>query len=165
MGISRVLLSWLFQGKRTLTKDVRRAIERFLRAKPSVPLAAVQDSFIRSNVHKSPKTMETLRERLTPFLDYLAGKGINDPLDISREHIDGFLGEIARGRNGHPLSPASLFGLTKDVRAFVTRYSFRCWGSRAWQTPRLGKADPEKKPGSCTRSCDPHEPGREGLLP
>tara|TARA_B100001013_G_scaffold88460_1_gene48999 strand:+ start:2413 stop:3234 length:822 start_codon:yes stop_codon:yes gene_type:complete len=45
--------------------------------------------------------------------------GIHDPLRITREHVDGFLIEIAKGRRGKPLSPASVFGFTKDVQAFI----------------------------------------------
>jgi integrase/recombinase XerD len=45
--------------------------------------------------------------------------GIQDPLRITREHVDGFVIEIVKGRRGKPLSPASVFAFTKDVQAFI----------------------------------------------
>jgi integrase/recombinase XerD len=124
LGVSHAYLVMLFQGKRPLTPEVGKAAERFLRetglqGDQKGRVEAALDSFIHSSSHRSPKTIETLKERLTPFRDYLEGHGIANPLDITREHIDGFLREIAKGRKGKPLSPASLFGYTKDVAAFL----------------------------------------------
>ena len=44
------------------------------------PLAATSHSFLRSSAHKSLKTVETLRERLSPFMDYLSHAGVDDSL-------------------------------------------------------------------------------------
>ena len=119
LGVTQPYMSMLFAGKRSMTRETERKINRYLRPKPSVTLSAALDSFIGSNVHKSHKTVETLRERLTPFVEYMTDRGVDGPLDITRDHIDGFLREIGRGRRGRPLSPTSLFGFTKDVRALV----------------------------------------------
>ena len=61
-------------------------------------------------------TVSTLSERLRPFTAYLDGIGILDLLHITREHVDGFLIEIAQGRRGNLLSPASVFGFAKEHR-------------------------------------------------
>ena len=53
-----------------------------------------------------------LSERLRPFTAYLIGMGIHDPLGITREHVDGSLMEIEKGRRLKPLSPANVFGFT-----------------------------------------------------
>ncbi|MFC1935841.1 tyrosine-type recombinase/integrase [Chloroflexota bacterium] len=119
LGVSQPYLSMLFSGKRNVTNDIERKIQQFLQPRPSATLTGILDSFMRSNVHKSPKTIETLQERLAPFLHYLTRDSVNHPLGITREHIDGFLRQIGQGRRGKPLSPASVFGFTKDVRAFV----------------------------------------------
>jgi len=82
----------------------------------ALALEDVRDSFIRSSVDKSPKTLSTLSERLRPFTAYLDGIGILGPLHITREHVDGFLIEIAKGRRGNLLSPARVFGFAKEHR-------------------------------------------------
>jgi len=119
LGVSHVLLSLLYQAKRPLTAQVRANIQRYVKPKPSARLKAILEQFILSSAHRSPKTVQTLQERLEPFADYLAAQGVADPLAIFREDIDGFLRTIAAGRRGRPLSPASLFGFTKDVQAFM----------------------------------------------
>ena len=96
-----------------------RGVNSIFLSNPDLNLESVRDIFIRSSVHQSPKTISTLSERLRPFTAYLIGMGIHDPLRITREHVDGFLIEIAKGRRGKPLSPASVFGFTKDVQAFI----------------------------------------------
>jgi site-specific recombinase XerD len=63
--------------------------------------------------------VQTLQEWLTPFKDYLTNQSIQNPLDIARQYIDGFLHEIGKERRGKPLSPTSVFGFTKDVQAFI----------------------------------------------
>ena len=75
--------------------------------KPPISTPVALDYFIHSSAHKSPKTVQTLRERLIPFVDYLASRGVTNPLDITCEHIDGFLHVIGQGRRGKPLSPTS----------------------------------------------------------
>ena len=132
--VTQPLLSMLFAGKRPLTAGTHRRIQRFLKAKPSATLAATLDSFIASGVHTSAKTVETLRERLTPFGDYLALSGIHDPLDIAREHVEGFLKHIGKGRRGSPLNPASMHGFTKDVKAFVN-YIADALAPEDWRNP------------------------------
>jgi hypothetical protein len=85
---------------------------------PDLNLESVRDIFIRSSVHQSPKTISTLSERLRPFTAYLIGMGIHDPLRIIREHVDGFLIEIAKGRRGKPLS---LLATSKSVPLLLRR--------------------------------------------
>ena len=92
------------------------------------------DYFIHSSAHKSPKTVQTLRERLIPFVDYLASRDVTNPLDITREHIDGFLQVIGQGRRGKPLNPTSLFGFTKGVQAFVN-YIADTLAPEDWRNP------------------------------
>jgi len=96
-----------------------RGVNSISLSNSDLSLEAVRESFIRSSVHKSPKTVSTLSERLKPFTVYLSNVGIRNCLAITREHVDGFLIEIAKGRRGKPLSPASVFGFTKDVQAFI----------------------------------------------
>ena len=119
LGLSHAFLSLLLRGRRPLTGDARKAVDRFLRPHPSANLADSFEKFLRCSVHRSHKTIATLRERLIPFVDYVAHYGIGNPLDTTREHVDGFLAEISKGRRGKPLSPASVFGFTKDVQAFI----------------------------------------------
>jgi site-specific recombinase XerD len=103
-----------------VTPETRKLLERYLRAQPSATLHEGLDAFTAKSAHKSQKTRETVRERLLPFLDYLARAGVYDPLSITRAQVDGFLTEIAKGRRGKPLSQASMHGFTKDVKAFLT---------------------------------------------
>ncbi len=119
LGVTQPYLSMLFSGKRRVTFKARRKIEQYLKPKPSSALATILEKFIRSSVHNSPKTIETLQERLQPFIVCLAGLGVFDPLHIRTEHIEKFLSEIGRGRRGRPLSSSSLFGFAKDVQALV----------------------------------------------
>ena len=100
----------------------------------SLALEAVRDSFILSSAHKSPKTIATLRERLTPFTDYLSRNSVNNVLDITDGHVERFLNEIANGRRGKPLSPNSLFGFTKDVQAFIN-YIADTLAPDEWRNP------------------------------
>ena len=104
IGVTQPLDSMLFAGKRPLTTGTRRKIQEYLRAKPSATLEATLDSFAQKDTHRSLRTLENLIERLTPFVDYLAHRGVHDPLDINREHVEGFLRQIAKGRRGKPLS-------------------------------------------------------------
>ena len=53
LGVSHVLLSGLFQGKRSLTKEVSGSIEQLLLPKPSPSLTQTLDSFIRSSARRS----------------------------------------------------------------------------------------------------------------
>lgn len=119
LGVTQPYLSMLFAGKRRVTVKARRKIEQYLKPIPSFSLAAILEQFIRSSVHNSLKTIQTLEERLQPFIVCLAGSGVFDPLHIRSEHIEKFLSEIGRGRRGKPLSSSSLFGFAKDVQAFV----------------------------------------------
>ena len=134
LGFTHAFLSLLFKGRRPLTRDSQKVIERFLRPLPSVSLGNTLEQFIGSSVHRSPKTTTTLRERLVPFLDHLARLGIGDPMHISREHVDGFISEIAMGRRGRRLSPASVFGFTKDVQAFIN-YVADTLAPEDWRNP------------------------------
>lgn len=137
LGVSHVLLLLLFQGRRTLSEDVGKRIERLLKAKPSATLSEALEGFIRSSAHKSARTTETLRERLAPFMDGLAAQGVQDPLAITRGQVESFLSDIARGHRGRPLSPASVFGFTKDVRAFVNFVS-KNMAPDDWRNPVRG---------------------------
>lgn len=119
IGVTQPYLSMLINGKRPVTPEVERKIQACLTPKPSASLTDTLSSFIAKGTHKSPKTKQALRERVGPFIDYLADQGVRDPLIITRQHIDGFLQHIAEGRRGKPLSAASAYGFTKDVKAFV----------------------------------------------
>ena len=81
VGVTQPYLSMMFAGKRHLTRKIAKKIEQFLKPKPSATLAAILESFIQSSPHRSLKTIETLRERLTPFIIYLAETGIHNPLE------------------------------------------------------------------------------------
>ena len=104
------------------------------RKRPAVPVADALHAFIHSSAHRSPKTLETLTERLTPFVDCLARLGIHDVLDVTREHVEGFIREIAGGRRGKPLSAHSVYGYTKDVKAFIN-YVAENLAPEDWQNP------------------------------
>ena len=71
IGVTQPHLSMLFSRKRRLTEDTERKIQRFLSLKPSVTLTTTLQNFILRGVHRSPKTIETLQERLIPFIEYL----------------------------------------------------------------------------------------------
>ena len=103
-------------------------------SKETPRLGEVLTSFIYSSAHKSPKTIKTLHETLTPFIDYLHRNGVDHHLAITRQHVEGFIREISQGRRGKPLSPASVFAFTKDVRAFVN-YLGDEWAPEEWPTP------------------------------
>jgi len=134
LGLSHVLLSLLFRGERTLSKDVAQRIQVYLRPRASASLAASIEGFITSNVHRSPKTQETLRNRLEPFAAYLAASAVTSPLDVTFEHLDGYLKAIAKDRRGKALSTASMFDFTKDVRAFV-HYVAENLAPEGWSNP------------------------------
>ena len=119
LGITQPFLSMLFSGKRRVTPETERKIERFLEPNPSATLAVTLESFSRKATHRSPRTQQNLFERLNPFLHHLASNGIHDPLDITRRHIEGFLKKIARGRRGRPLSENSVWTFAVQVNAFV----------------------------------------------
>ena len=133
-GITQPQLTMLFSGKRRLTSEAERKIRTYLSPKPSLSLGLTLERFISDGVHKSHKTIETLRERLIPFVDYLARCGVGCPTDITRDHVEEFLREIGRGRRGKPLSPSSLFGFTKDVQAFVN-YIAENVAPEDWRNP------------------------------
>ena len=65
-------------------------------------LGEVLTSFIYSSAHKSPKTIKTLHETLTTFIDYLHCHGIDHYLAITRQRVEGFIWEISQGRRGKP---------------------------------------------------------------
>ena len=100
----------------------------------SPKLRDILSSFIYSSVHKSPKTIKTLHETLDPFADYLANHGIDNHLSIERHHVEGFIREISQGRKGKPLSPTSVFGFTKDIRAFINCAADE-WSPEEWPNP------------------------------
>ena len=94
-------------------------VNSFFDSSESPSLEDLLSAFIYSSVHKSPKTIKTLHETLNPFVDYLKRIGIDCYLAIKREHVEGFIREISQGRRGKPLSPASVFAFTRDVKAFI----------------------------------------------
>ena len=91
-------------------------VNSFFDSAESPRLEDVLSAFIYSSVHKAPKTIKTLHETLNPFVDYLKRIGIDCYLAVKREHAEGFIREISQGRRGKPLSPASVFLVTKNRR-------------------------------------------------
>ena len=81
IGITQPHLSMLFAQKRRLTADIERKIQLFLSLKSSVTLTTTLQSFILRGVHRSPKTIETLRERLIPFIEYLTSLRRHKPAE------------------------------------------------------------------------------------
>ena len=78
-----------------------RGVNSFSLSDTDLTLEAVLERFIRSSVHRSPKTVSTLSERLRPFTAYLTAIGVGNPLDILREHVDGLLVGIVQGLLEH----------------------------------------------------------------
>ena len=105
--------------ERVVNTSIDTSVNNSFLLSASPKLRDVLSSFIYSSVHKSPKTIKTLHETLDPFVDYLHHNGIENHLAIERQHVEGFVRKISQGRKGKPLSPTSVFGFTKDIRAFI----------------------------------------------
>ena len=120
--------------KRAVNALIETSVDSSFVLNSGVDLSEVLTSFIYSSAHKSPKTIKTLHETLTPFIDYLRRQEIDHHLDIRRQHVEGFIWEISQGRRGKPLSPASVFAFTKDVRVFIN-YVADEWAPEAWPNP------------------------------
>ena len=120
--------------KRVVNTSTETSVNSSFHLAASPRLRDVLDSFIYSSVHKSPKTIKTLRETLVPFVDYLHHHDIGDHLAIKRQHVEGFIREISQGRKGKPLSPTSVFAFTKDIRAFIN-YVADEWSPEEWPNP------------------------------
>ena len=120
--------------KRAVNVSTETCVNSSFHLAASLRLRDVLKSFIYSSVHKSPKTIKTLRETLVPFVDYLHHHDIDDHLVIKRQHVEGFIREISQGRKGKPLSPTSVFAFTKDVRAFIN-YVADEWSPEEWPNP------------------------------
>lgn len=87
-------------------------------SQPPISIHAAFNSFLKNGAHRSAHTITTLNDRVGPFTEYLARVGVQDALSISREHVDGFLAMIAKGRTGKPLAYSTLYDFTKSVKAF-----------------------------------------------
>ena len=86
----------------------------------NISLESALEQFLYSSPHRSPRTIQTLQERLLPFIAHLRDRiQIVSPLEINRAHVDDFLRQISKGRRGKPLSESSVFGFAKDVQAFI----------------------------------------------
>ena len=120
--------------KRVVNTFVNTSVNNLFDLTASPKLRDILNSFIYSSVHKSPKTIKTLYETLDPFADYLAHHGIDNHLAIERQHVEGFIREISQGRKGKPLSPTSVFGFTKDIRAFINCAADE-WSPEEWPNP------------------------------
>ena len=107
------------KNKRVVNTSTETSVNNSFALNSRVDLSEVLTSFIYSSAHKSPKTIKTLQETLPPFIVYLHRHGIDHHLAITRQHVEGFIREISQGRRGKPLSSASVFAFTKDVRAFI----------------------------------------------
>ena len=134
LGVTQPLLTMLYSGKRQLTRDTAKRIERFIRPEGSAILKGALTSFIQSGAHRSPKTIETLKVRLEPFIEHLSASNVDDVLDIRFEHVREHLFKIGQGRRGKPLSPASVFDYTKDVQAFLN-YIAKTLAPEDWRNP------------------------------
>ena len=122
------------QKNKAVNEPIVASVNSFYDSKDTLKLADVLSSFIYSSAHKSPKTIKTLHETLNPFIDYLQRDGVEHHLSITRQHVEGFIREISQGRRGKPLSPASVFAFTKDVRAFIN-YVADEWAPEDWLNP------------------------------
>ena len=120
--------------KRAVNASTETSFNSSFDLKETPRLGEVLTSFIYNSAHKSPKTIKTLHETLTLFIDYLHRNGVDHHLDITRQHIEGFIREISQGRRGKALSPASVFAFTKDVRAFIN-YVADEWAPEGWANP------------------------------
>ena len=120
--------------KRAVNASVETNVDSSFVLKSTVDIGEVLSSFIYSSAHKSQKTIKTLHETLTPFIGYLRLQEIDHHLDIRRQHVEGFIWEISQGRRGKPLSPASVFAFTKDIRAFIN-YVADEWAPEEWVNP------------------------------
>ncbi len=119
---------------RVVNTSIETSVNNSFDLAASPRLRDVLNSFIYSSVHKSPKTIKTLHETLDPFVDYLHRHDIDNHLAVKRQHVEGFILEISQGRRGKPLSPASVFAFTKDVRAFIN-YVAGEWSPEEWPNP------------------------------
>lgn len=129
LGVTQPCLSMILNGRRRRTPALRRAIECYLVPKQSGTLSQVLKRFIGKNTHRSPKTERAIRQRVTPFVDYLARHGVYDPLNMGRDHIGGFLREIAQGR----MSNRVLGGYSKPKSTAAYNYaSSPGLGRRGW---------------------------------
>ncbi len=122
------------KNERVVNTSIETSVNNSFHLATSPRLRDVLNSFIYSSVHKSPKTIKTLHETLGPFVDYLRKRDIDNHLEIKRQHVEGFILEISQGRRGKPLSPASVFAFTKDVRAFIN-YVADEWSPEEWPNP------------------------------
>ena len=120
--------------KRVVNTSTETSVNSFFDSRETPRLRDILTSFIYSSAHKSPKTIKTLHETLDPFVGYLYHHGVDDHLAIKRQHVEGFILEISQGRRGKPLSPASVFAFTKDVRAFIN-YVADEWSPEEWSNP------------------------------
>ena len=57
--------------KRAVNASVETSVDSSFVLNSGVDLSEVLTSFIYSSAHKSPKTIKTLHETLTPFISYL----------------------------------------------------------------------------------------------
>ena len=64
---------------RSVNTSYGRGVNSIFLSDPDLNLESVRDIFIRSSVHKSPKTVSTLSERLRPFTAYLIGWAFKIP--------------------------------------------------------------------------------------
>ena len=122
------------QKTKAVNEPIGANVNSFYVSRDTLKLGDVLSSFIYSSALKSPKTIKTLHETLNPFIDYLQRYGIEHHLGITRQHVEGFIREISQGRRGKPLSPASVFAFTKDVRAFIN-YIADEWAPEEWPNP------------------------------
>ncbi len=122
------------KNKGVVNTSTETSVNNFFDLAASPRLRDILTSFIYSSAHKSPKTIKTLHETLGPFVDYLHEQDIDNHLAIKRQHVEGFIREISQGRRGKPLSPASVFAFTKDVRAFIN-YVADEWSPEDWPNP------------------------------
>ena len=90
--------------KRAVSALIETSVDSSFVLNSGVDLSEVLTSFIYSSAHKSPKTIKTLYETLTAFIDYLRRQEIDYYLGITRQHVEGFIWEISQGRKGKPLS-------------------------------------------------------------
>ncbi len=84
------------QKNKAVNEPTGASVNSFLDSVAPTRLRDTLSSFIYSSAHKSPKTIKTLHKTLSPFIDYLHRSGVEHHLDITRQHVEGFIRDASR---------------------------------------------------------------------
>ncbi|MFC0249153.1 site-specific tyrosine recombinase XerD [Citricoccus parietis] len=81
----------------------------------------------------SPHTLAAYRRDMSRYLAWLQGQGVDEPRQVERRHVTGFLQALATGADGgHPLSPRSAARTIVAVRGM----------HRFWTLEQVTETDP-----------------------